>query len=71
MDNWPSDDSGEIQIGYIPGLMHDEAYRELGGVFKGQWLGSVGHPRDSTNFNGANLNQGRLNQRQFQTNFKF
>jgi hypothetical protein len=46
--HWPSDDSGESQVGYIPGLMLDEAYDELGvvTVYKSQWLGSDGYPRD-------------------------
>ena len=44
--HWPSDDSGESQVGYIPGLMLDEAYDELGVVYKSQWLGSDGYPRD-------------------------
>jgi hypothetical protein len=42
----PSDDSGESQIGYIPGLIHDEAYDDLGLVYKSQWLGYEGYPRD-------------------------
>jgi hypothetical protein len=62
-----SDDSGERQVGYIPGRMHDEPYEELGVVYKSQWLGSEGYSRDPT----GPIMEGSINDNSDRTHVKF
>ena len=46
-DNGSSDESNESQIDFVPGLAEEHAMAEMGiTLYKEQWLGSVGYPRD-------------------------